>query len=111
MHQHNDDDQLVELLFRNGTITVIGIVLSFSLSFVTQWANNPVPWELDDLPALACLFLGIAAQLRSLLVMLGHDSLKRRVFDRASRTFMIGVLLIAAGVLAAIIADLVALLK
>lgn len=44
MHQ-DENEQLVEMLFRNGTLTVSGILLSFSLSFVTQWANNPVPWN------------------------------------------------------------------
>ena len=30
-------DERIEILFRNGTITVVGIVLAFSLGFLTHW--------------------------------------------------------------------------
>ncbi|WP_165448740.1 hypothetical protein [Rhizobium ruizarguesonis] len=41
MNLNDDDEHLIETLFRNGTITVVGVVLSFSLGFLTQWASNP----------------------------------------------------------------------
>jgi hypothetical protein len=63
-------------LFRNGTLTVSGILLSFSLSFVTQWANNPVPWMLTDLPTVVLLSAGIVFQIIALVRLLRHDSVE-----------------------------------
>lgn len=101
----NNDDALVEMLFRNGTLTVVGILLSFSLGFVTQWAHNPVPWVLSDIPTLLLLVAGIGAQGGALFIFLRHDSLRRRIYDRAATWFMWGVSLTAAGVVSAIVVD------
>ena len=48
-----DGDERVEILFRNGTITVVGIVVAFSLGFLTHWAANPIPWQQSHLVAVA----------------------------------------------------------
>lgn len=106
----HENEPLVEMLFRNGTLTVAGILLSFSLTFVTQWAHNPIPWELTDLPTLILLAIGIMLQFTAIIILLRHDSLQRRVYDRASRCFLLGVGTTTAGVLSAIVIDFIQLL-
>jgi hypothetical protein len=105
-----DNEPLVEMVFRNGTLTVVGILLSFSLTFVTQWAHNPMPWEFADLPTLLLLATGIVLQLMALMTLLRHDSLCRPVYDRASRSFKLGIGMTTAGVLSALVIDFIQLL-
>jgi hypothetical protein len=106
----NENEPLVEMVFRNGTLTVVGILLSFSLTFVTQWAHNPIPWELADLPTLLLLGTGIVLQFMALMILLRHDCLHRVVYDRASRFFKLGIGTTTAGVLSAIVIDFIQLL-
>jgi len=106
----DDKEPLVEMLFRNGTLTVSGILLSFSLSFVTQWANNPIPWKLTDLPTVVLLSGGIVLQIVALVRLLRHDSVKRAMYDKATRSMVVGVSLTGAGVISAMIIDLIKLL-
>lgn len=106
-----DEEPRVEMLFRNGTLTAVCILLSFSLTFVTQWAHNPVPWGLADLPTLILLTLGILMQAWSLKELLTHDSLKRSVFDAASQTFVRGVAMTSLGVISAVVIDLFLLIS
>jgi hypothetical protein len=99
------DQNAIEPLFRNGTITVVGVVLSFSMGFLTQWASNPLPWRLSDLPTLVIISIGIVLQLLSLALLLKTDSLKRPVYERASRLFLSGVIIVGSGVFVAILVD------
>jgi hypothetical protein len=110
MNPGDDDEHLIETLFRNGTITVVGVVLSFSLGFLTQWASNPIPWRLADLPTLVVIAIGIVFQLRSLSLLLQTSSLKKVVYDKASRLFLNGVIITGSGVFIAIAIDTVRLL-
>jgi uncharacterized membrane protein len=98
-------DDRIEILFRNGTITVVGIVVAFSLGFLTQWASNPIPWQQSHPVAVAPIILGIALQMKSLADLLRHESLRRSVHDRAVRFFMVGLILTFVGVGAAILLD------
>lgn len=100
-----ESEERVETIFRNGTLTVVGIVLAFSLGFVSHWAGNPVPWEQYDGFALVPILLGIGLQIKALASLLTHDCLKRRVFDRANRTFMCGLLLASFGIALAVVLD------
>jgi hypothetical protein len=106
MDEQNPREDLVETIFRNGTITVVGVLLAFSLGFVSQWAANPLPWKLEDIFAIGPLLIGIVLQMRALAMLLRMDCLRRRVFERANRIFMTGVVLTAAGVGMAILLDL-----
>jgi len=101
------NEPLVEMLFRNGTLTVVGILLSFSLTFVTQWAHNPLPWDLLDFPPILLLIAGIACQAYALVIFLRHDSLRRAIYDKGSKFFIAGLCLTATGVISAIIIDFV----
>ncbi|MGX9148008.1 hypothetical protein [Mesorhizobium sp. 128a] len=105
MDEQDPKEELIETMFRNGTITVVGILLAFSLGFVTHWAANPVPWQLHDLFAVAPILGGIALQMRALSILLDVGSLRRQVFDRANRIFMFGLILTACGVGLAILLD------
>jgi ABC-type uncharacterized transport system permease subunit len=98
-------DERVEPVFRNGTITVVGIVAAFSLGFVTNWAANPIPWHRIDLFAVIPILVGIGLQIKSLADLLHVESLERRRHDRATRIFMAGLLFTAAGVAIAILLD------
>lgn len=98
----NDDADRIEAVFRNGSVTVVGVVAGFSLTFLTAWAANPLPWQLHDLFGIGPLIVGIAFQLVSLAVLLHPNSLERRRYDRAVRLFLIGLVLVAAGVVIAI---------
>jgi hypothetical protein len=106
MDVHTENEQLVETLFRNGTLTVAGIVLSFSLGFLAQWGANPLPWRLWDVPPVLALAIGIVIQFRALWMLLKIESLKRRVFEKANRQFFIGAVTTGAGVFLAILMDL-----
>lgn len=109
MDGNDDNEQLIETLFRNGTITVVGIVLAFSLGFLTQWAANPLPWKLIDLPPTGLIIIGIVLQIRALAALLQPHSLKRNVYDQANRRFLNGVIATGSGVILAIIIDLIVL--
>jgi len=111
MQLNDDNEQLIETLFRNGTVTVVGIVLSFSLSFLTQWANNPLPWTIEDVPTVFLIALGIVFQMISLHALLKLSSLKEGIYNKANRIFMLGVATTGLGIVAAIIIDAVKLLR
>jgi hypothetical protein len=100
-------DDEIEPVFRNGTVTVVGIVLSFSLGFMTQWGANPRPWQTVDLPAVALLAAGVVLQLYALALLLDFRSVERRVYARAKNVFLAGVVAISAGVTLALVIDFV----
>jgi hypothetical protein len=106
MDLDHDKEQLVETLFRNGTLTVSGIVLSFSLGFLAQWGANPLPWRLWDAPPVLALIAGIVIQFRALWMLLGIESLKRHIFEKANKQFFIGAAMTGTGVFLAICMDL-----
>jgi hypothetical protein len=110
MNLNDDNEQLIETLFRNGTLTVVGIVLSFSLGFLSQWANNPLPWKWIDAPPVLLLCLGIIWQIAALIGLLKPTVLKKDIFEKSNRKFVIGVILTSAGVFSAIVIDLAKLL-
>ncbi len=96
----------IGVLFRNGNLTVFGIVLSFSLGFLNTWASNPNEWRLTDLPTLVMISTGIVFQARALWRLLCPNSLKKSVFEAGNRLFALGLLLTAIGVILSIAIDL-----
>ena len=88
----------IDAVFRNGSVTVVGVVTGFSLTFLTAWASNPVPWQLHDLAGLVPLAIGIGLQLFALAALLHPNSLERPRYDRAVRLFLTGLGCVAAGV-------------
>ncbi|MDX8440105.1 hypothetical protein [Mesorhizobium australafricanum] len=105
MDEQDPKEEVVETVFRNGTVTTVGILLAFSLGFITHWAANPIPWQTYHLVAVLPILVGIALQMRALAMLLDMKSLQRRVFERANRIFITGLIFTACGVGAAILLD------
>jgi len=106
--KQDEPNERVDPVFRNGTLTVVGIVLAFSLGFVSHWAGNPVPWQPYDAFALTPILIGMALQVWSISMLLTHECLHRPRFDRATRIFMAGLCLTGVGVGLAVIFDFLA---
>ncbi|RUU39351.1 hypothetical protein EOC93_22240 [Mesorhizobium sp. M6A.T.Ce.TU.002.03.1.1] len=105
MDEHEPKEEQIETDFRNGTITTVGILLAFSLGFITHWAANPLPWEIYHLAAVVPILIGIALQIRALRLLLDTTSLQRRVYERATRIFIAGLIFTACGVGLAMLLD------
>jgi hypothetical protein len=95
----------VDAAFRNGTVTTVGIVLGFSLNFLTRWAANPVPWQKWDIVPVVPIFLGLAFQLKALADLLSTNSLRLKIYKNASRLFVSGLIITLIGVGIAITLD------
>ena len=98
---------IIDATFRNGSLTAIGVVVGFSLSFMSRWAVSPGEWSGADLFAVTAITLGIAFQIKSLADLLSITSLVLTRYNRSVRIFMIGLVLVATGVVIAIFADLI----
>ena len=87
---------------RNGSITAIGIVLGFSLTFLSSWMHGPEPWDYTGIVILLTLASGIALQiisLRRLLILPQAPGLRHSLTDhnRAATLFFWGTALVSAG--------------
>jgi len=87
----------IEAVFRNGSVTVVGVIVGFSLTYLTSWASNPVPWQLHDLIGIVPLAIGVVFQLFALSALLHTNSLERPIYDRA--------VLVCIGLVAAVAVD------
>jgi hypothetical protein len=97
---------------RNGSITAIGVVLGFSLTFLASWARDDDQWEYSDILILLTLASGIAMQmisLRRLLILPRTPGLRHSVTDhnKAAKLFLWGTALVSAGFLLAILFEMV----
>jgi hypothetical protein len=95
----------IDATFRNGSITAIGVVVGFSLGFLSRWAGLPGDWTKTDLFSVAMITIGIAFQIKSLADLLLITSLQIRRYNRSIRYFLAGLILVATGVAIAIFAD------
>ena len=95
----------IDSTFRNGSVTAIGVVLAFSLGFLNNWSSLPTAWIPEDLIAVALIAGGIAFQIWAMAGMLSVASLEVPVYQRIIRIFLIGLTLVALGVLMAIGGD------
>lgn len=95
----------INATFRNGSVAVVGVLSGFSLTFLTAWAANPLPWQIHDLIGLTPLTLGIGFELIALAALLHPNSLERARYDRAIRIFLAGLMLVGLGVIVVIVLD------
>jgi hypothetical protein len=95
----------IDATFRNGSVTAIGVVLSFSLGFLNNWTSQPTVWKGSDLAAIATIALGLGCQFRALAGMLSIASLQLLVYNRLIRVFLIGLALVVGGVAIALTGD------
>jgi hypothetical protein len=96
----------IDATFRNGSMTAVGIILGFSLSFITRWGANPVPWQVVDLIAVVPLLAGIAFQIWAFAVLLTPESLQLEIYTRAKNHFLLGLAGVLAGTAGAILLDI-----
>ncbi len=111
MSDTEPEEQNIDAVFRNGSVTVVGVIAGFSLTFLTAWAANPLPWQLHDLVGIVPLAGGSIFQLVALAALLHPNSLKRDRYDRAIRIFLIGLVLASCGVAAVIGIDAILVAK
>ncbi len=103
---HPKPHHKIDATFRNGSMTAVGIILGFSLNFITRWGANPVPWQLVDLVAVVPLLVGIGFQVWAFATMLKPESIEVEVYTRATNHFLLGLFGVLAGTGAAIILDI-----
>jgi hypothetical protein len=104
-----DPEKRIDATFRNGSVTAVGIILGFSLGFLSQWAANPIAWSRVDIMAAVPITLGIVLQGKAFADLLSVESLLVRNYDRAKNLFLAGLALVAAGVAVAILLDILGL--
>jgi hypothetical protein len=102
-----EESAKVEGIFRSGSITAIGVVVGFSLAFLVRWSGLPGRWTNSDLVAVAGITLGVGFQIKALVDLLAVRSVFVAHYERAVRIFVIGLVLVAAGVVVAIFAGLI----
>lgn len=101
--------QAIDPVFRNGSVTAIGVVAGFSLAFLANWTLSPGRWHGPALMAFVLLAFGIGFQIRALAGLLELSSLEQSRYERLVRRFVTGIYLTAAGVLLALLAEVTGL--
>jgi hypothetical protein len=102
-------DGTLDPVFRSGSLTAISVVVGFSLSFLNRWASSPGEWHIGDLVTIVLIVAGTAAQLLALVEMLRVQSLLPKSYNRTMQIFLAGLGLVAVGILASLIEDVVGL--
>lgn len=103
------EPERIESSFRHGTITAVGILTAFSLGFLTAWGSNPVPWGFKDLFALVPIAVGVIFEMTALARLLDPRCLELPRYLVAIRFFLVGMVLVAIGVAAALLVDFISL--
>ncbi|QRM27191.1 hypothetical protein [Microvirga sp. VF16] len=98
--------QHVDSTFRNGSIIAIGVVVGFSLGFLSRWSALPGEWMNSDLVSVAVITLGVVLQLKALADLLLVSSLQLKRYNRSIHFFLTGLVLVGLGVVFAVFADL-----
>ena len=101
--------QRIDATFRNGSVTAVGIVLGFSLGFLSQWAANPIAWSRIDILAAIPLVAGIVLQGKAFADLLSIRSLILDNYERARVMFLGGLALVAFGIAVAMVLDILGL--
>ena len=112
MREDNDREGAngrIDATFRNGSVTAVGIILGFSLGFLSQWAANPIAWSKVDIAAAIPIIVGIVLQGKAFADLLSTACLVARNYERARRVFLVGLALVAAGVALALLLDVLGL--
>ena len=101
----------IESSFRHGSITAVGVITAFSLGFLTAWGANPIPWGLKDLFALIPIAIGVIFEMIALARLLDPRVLEVPRYRVAVRIFLVGMVLVAIGVAAALLVDFISTLE
>ncbi|MBY5567869.1 hypothetical protein HFO55_11510 [Rhizobium leguminosarum] len=108
MSEPNPDEK-IDATFRNGSLTAAGIILGFSLNFISVWVSNPNDWSRIDILPMLFLTVGIAVQVKVFADLLARNSLFAANYDRSRRLFLIGLGIVAAGMGIALVNDILGL--
>ncbi|HVY19177.1 MAG TPA: hypothetical protein VHA70_03730 [Bauldia sp.] len=106
-----DGVERIESSFRHGSITAVGVFTAFSLGFLTAWGANPIPWGLKDLLPLTAIAIGVIFEMVALARLLDPQVLEVPRYRAAIRVFLIGMVLVAIGVAAALFVDFITTLE
>ena len=90
---------------RNGSITGMGIVLGFSLTFTGQWSLTPGSWRVLPALAMGVACLGIALQLFALFRVLSLPLASLERHREALKNFAVGVGFVLAAFVAHVLLD------
>ena len=104
-------DERIESSFRHGSITAVGVFTAFSLGFLTAWGANPIPWGLKDLVQLTAIAIGVIFEMVALARLLDPRVLELPRYRATVRIFLIGMVLVAIGVAAALLVDFITTLE
>lgn len=102
------EEPQIDSVFRNGSMTVVGVLAAFSLGILQQWTDDPTPWHWIDIIAVVPMGVGIVMQLRALKWLLQPDSLIQANYRRAIRQFLWGLALVSSGVMVGVLQDALA---
>jgi hypothetical protein len=104
----SDDPPLrIDSTFRNGSVTAIGVVLGFSLGFLSHWVEQPGGWEIGDFVAVIAMTVGIGLQIVSVAQLLSVNSLFLSSYNRSVVIFIVGLVLVSLGVATAILLQII----
>jgi hypothetical protein len=103
------DGERVNANFRNGTLTTCGVLVGFSLGFLSQWSLMSGSWHAIDVAAAGVIAVGIALQMNALRLLFHVDSLLRANYERSVRHFLAGLYLAGLGVALALFVSLLGL--
>ena len=103
------DSEKIDSTFRNGSLTAVGIILGFSLSFINSWTSNPNDWSRIDILPMAFMVVGTCLQVKVLADLLARDSLLAIKYDRSRRMFLLGLAILAVGIAIALTNDILGL--
>lgn len=101
-----EEQEFIEATFRNGSITAIGVIVGFSLGFLSRWSALPGEWTHSDLVSIVLITVGLALQIKSLADLLLPSSLQLKRYNRSIWIFLTGLILVGLGIILAIFADL-----
>jgi hypothetical protein len=104
-----ESEERIDATFRNGSVTAIGIMVGFSLGFLSQWASNPIAWSKLDLASALPIMVGIILQVKAFTNLLSIESLRLHNYERSRNVFVAGLSLVAAGIGVAIMIDILGL--
>ena len=95
----------IDSTFRNGSLTAIGVVVGFSLGFLSRWAEPRASGRMPiSSPSRRSRSASRSRSSRRRHAV-GQISILTR-YNRSVRIFLVGLVLVATGVAAAIFADL-----
>ena len=107
----DETPQSLDPAFRNGSITAVGLLTGFSLTFLTTWAAIPGRWQLYDVFGLTPMVVGSFFELVSIALLLSANSLARPRYDLSVRWFLIGLALVIVGITISISGDAVGVVR